>query len=632
MPNTRRTARQNTPSEPSSQLPGVSHKKPKIQRGLMTNTIDKEVTEKHPSYCWADAGENNADGTVHHFKLDITGAEGSFRVERGDTVLLRSGDVPLSRLGAPLAPPSKSFVARIEHMWEKSQKKRSRVPDMKIRVRWFLEKQDIEGLTGNFTGPISRQKLLQNMSSRDVVWSDQWDDNEVSTILDKCQIILRRPSLDPLPSLLPDRVFLYRYSISFGSLTNRGTAVVTAYDGPNDPWPEKEPDNNDSSVASSSRMDSRKFGTDSQEASSESSSSSDEESSDEDSVLSRERGLVTEGSTTKGNINIGRNYQVVVPPFNPTLQVKSRKPVKVWEPSSILSEEARSSYLSRVADILVPFLKENHLLAEEPYSPLPVAQVEAAHVAAGDPKPPTLSSMSTASSLPGTGKGSRLTRECKVDAILAVLHEKEYNVQLALDAIAQSPRDYLTIWTKTEKEIFISGFRRYSGSLRMISKGLAPSKNFKDVVDFHYRFKIPDQFRRYQAKKREQALRMMKCIEERRYHDSIAAPRNESDNRKIRKDKSQEESGLAKRAGDWPRLGSSDVVGSVEERRVAARDLYLEVQSVVGSEKLMLLASAVKSLRKRPVEDLKETLVETLQDHPDLLERFMAFLPRRFRN
>ena len=55
----------------------------------------------------------------------------------------------------------------------------------------------------------------------------------------------------------------------------------------------------------------------------------------------------------------------------------------------------------------------------------------------------------------------------------------------------------------------------------MISKNIDFSKGVKEVIDYHYRFKIPDQFRRYQEKKRDQSVRMMECIETRRYHDSL---------------------------------------------------------------------------------------------------------------
>jgi len=43
------------------------------------------------------------------------------------------------------------------------------------------------------------------------------------------------------------------------------------------------------------------------------------------------------------------------------------------------------------------------------------------------------------------------------------------------------------------------------------------------------------------------------------------------------------------------------------------------------------LAAAVKSLKDGEIEDVKDTFVEVLQDHPDLLDRFLSFLPKRYR-
>jgi len=137
----------------------------------------------------------------------------------------------------------------------------------------------------------------------------------------------------------------------------------------------------------------------------------------------------------------------------------------------------------------------------------------------------TLSDVSTASSM--SQNCNTLTRECKIDDLLAIFHNKKYDVAAALDAVALSPRDYVTSWSAKEKDLFDTGFRRYAGSLRMISKGIAISKSFKDVVDYHYRFKIPDQFRRYQDKKRESAVQMMNIVEGRKSAESIIQSRSD---------------------------------------------------------------------------------------------------------
>lgn len=44
------------------------------------------------------------------------------------------------------------------------------------------------------------------------------------------------------------------------------------------------------------------------------------------------------------------------------------------------------------------------------------------------------------------------------------------------------------------------------------------------------------------------------------------------------------------------------------------------------------LALAVKSLAKDgEIEDVRDMFVEVLRDHPDLLDSFLEFLPKRYR-
>jgi hypothetical protein len=261
-------------------------------------------------------------------------------------------------------------------------------------------------------------------------------------------------------------------------------------------------------------------------SSSSSTSSPSPTSGDEGSLdYSQEGDIVeTEGSTAKGNIFIGPEHQVYVPPFVPGQKVASRNPTLVWKPG--VPDEILDGYLRDASKILNEYMEQNGLVINDPYAPLPSARVEAMVQAENNGKPMTLSRMSTASSL--SQEHNELTRECKLDQLLTTLKDHDYNPKEALGYVAAHPRDYLTIWTQKERDSFNSVFRRHSGSLRMISKALAGSKTFKDVVDYHYRFKIPDQFRRYQEKKREQAVRMMECVEHRRSLETSILPRDEA--------------------------------------------------------------------------------------------------------
>jgi hypothetical protein len=96
---------------------------------------------------------------------------------------------------------------------------------------------DVQQLKGTFAGPITKQQLLSIITNRDLVLSNQYDDNDILTVLDKCTVVDRQPGEDiPPPDAMPPGVFVSRYRISFGDIP--GASILTAYDGENQPWPD----------------------------------------------------------------------------------------------------------------------------------------------------------------------------------------------------------------------------------------------------------------------------------------------------------------------------------------------------------------------------------------------------------
>jgi hypothetical protein len=221
---------------------------------------------------------------------------------------------------------------------------------------------------------------------------------------------------------------------------------------------------------------------------------------------------IDEGTTEQRYIRVGKDHQVFVSPFNPNLNSVSRHPSMVWKPGMI-SQDCIDKYVVAAAKVLTPFLRERRWTQEEPYAPFPTARLEEISKSLKQQRLPTLSSVSTVSSLATKGNGA--LREVDADALLRNLHASQYDVKDALQIVSASPRDFVTVWTQHEKNVFDACFRRYSGSLRAIYKGMG-NKVLQEVIDYHYRFKIPDQFRRFQERKREQAVRMLECIETRR--------------------------------------------------------------------------------------------------------------------
>lgn len=488
---------------------------------------------------------------------------------------------------------------------------------------------DVQQLKGTFAGPLTKQQLLATITNRDLVLSNQYDDNDVLTVLDKCTVVNRRPGEEiPPPDMIPRGVFVSRYSISFGDTP--GTSILTVYDGENQPWPDSmveateviKPEDDPKILHNEVEGEADYEGTSNAGRNSSfrdtyfgeaDTDGTFEESGSETSEL-----LLSEGTNTKGKIQIGPEHQANLDSFDVDQQVVSRNPQLIWLKAAG-STANMDKYLTGAAEILFEYLEQNGLLTQEPYFPFPEEKTEDFLNELGLTSM-TLSNLSTGSSM--TKPRSKLTRECKLDQIIELLHTKEYNVDAALHEIKSSPQDYVTLWTKMERDLFDNGFRRYSGSLRMIAANSLVSKNFKDAVDYHYRFKIPGQFRRNQDKKREHAVRMMEIIENRRSEDTSIVPKDDG-----RRRSQSDASGRT----DWSKTSVFDVIGVVDERRTSAKDLLFDIQQAVGTEKMKQICRAIKSLHSKSVGDLKDRAEEILQSHPGLLDRFLDYLPKRFR-
>ena len=375
----------------------------------------------------------------------------------------------------------------------------------------------------------------------------------MATICGPCYVLYRQPDADNAIPDMPNNAFVCRYSLEFGDEYVR----VVPYAGENDDWTlvaslagtASSSKKHDASTfikrgryrKPSHRGQNRIYGAADDYGASETAdtdtSAVDSESDDE----SEDFGSDDEESTERRDIRIGPEHQVRVPKFVPNRNVAAtyRNPTLVWKPGNISRQEL-DAYLESVSRILTPYLRKNGLTPDQPYSPLPRDIMEA-EVQTSKVEKPTLSQICTSSSL--STKRNRLLRECNSEALLSLLSQKKYNVRAAIAAVETSPRDYLTVWSTDEKDIFSSGFRRYSGSLRMIAKGIAPTKDFKDVIDYYYRFKIPDQFRRLTDMKREQAVRIMECIETRRSINAVIPTPSERTG--------QNENGRRQIAGEW---------------------------------------------------------------------------------
>ncbi len=327
-------------------------------------------------------------------------------------------------------------------------------------------------------------------------------------------------------------------------------------------------------------------------------------------------------------IQVGPDHQVKVPKFVANQynmsNIVSRKPVRMWKPDKI-SQEGTDDYIEQAAHILTPYLRQHHLTQEEPYAPFPTQRMEELSRSLSRQRLPTLSSVSTVSSLT-THKVDAL-REFNIDALLRNLHVSNYNVRAAIAAIEASPMDYLVAWSSHEKARFNTGFRRYSGSLRAIYKGMG-SKSLSDVIDYHYRFKIPDQFRKIQERKREQAIRMLEVIETKRNLNAPIVVSTGIPGERPSLSRGAFDEGDK---GDWTKTGSSSLAVSLEERRVKAKELLLDVEAKFGRNKMMKVFEVFKHADETSIPECKNKLLEIFTGHRDFQSRFLEFMPQQLR-
>ena len=361
-----------------------------------------------------------------------------------------------------------------------------------------------------------------------MILSNQADDNALTTIAGEVQVVYRRPESDnPLPSM-PVDMFACRYSMSFagrGDSSSEGFVRIIPFVGKDDKWedcvtsvgerailnrrqdeePAKQRMPIISSPSASTKKRHRYYSDD-----------SDDSSSGE---FPSGNAVISEGAIDHRNTRVGYEHQVSVPKFDSSIKPKivSRNPKPVWKPGQA-SREAVQSYMTKASAILIPYLQKKGLTHTDPYSPLAWEHMEALTKEMGVNKLPTLSTICTASAL--SEKRTDMLREVDADALMRHLHVHSYKADDALRAIEAAPKKFVTSMTMAQKDIVDSAFRRYAGSFRMVYKALAPAKTLQDVIDYIYRYKIPDQYRLFQETKREAAIRMLESIESRRKNNA----------------------------------------------------------------------------------------------------------------
>jgi hypothetical protein len=316
--------------------------------------------------------------------------------------------------------------------------------------------------------------------------------------------------------------FFCRYNITIeppSKSSGKGKIIITPYEGPDEEDEVEEEDflstkrtRTESSVSQGSNMEQEGGTTGSEIDSTESIDNipkSVEVADDDDSSLSitdrrsRKQPSITEGNATL-KIKVGLEHQATIPP-----QINKRKytpkrnsPSAVWQPQMI-TDVKLNAYFKDAENILREYMKKKGMDMTRSL-------------------PHNVPSVFSASDSTARTSSHCAYREFNVDDLMFLLHDHNYNTTTALRGLKNYPEDYLFIWTREDKALYNVGFQKHASNLHNISKNIKETKNHKDVVDYHYRFKIPDQFKRFQDLKREQSRRMLEAGERLRLNEYLS--------------------------------------------------------------------------------------------------------------
>lgn len=546
------------------------------------------------------SGERFHGGIPYYDTVEIGRKHSNVTLNVGDSVVFldpsKVKDIPFScSLPVRTASP---YIGRVEAIWLDKD------DECCFRCRWYYKKDDIRRMKKSYSN-IPRSKLLGFMTDNDLLLGTVTDDCYIKSIRTKCSVYRSTAFQRDEPQEMPPNP---AYRCCFDVTINpNGVVKATAYDGQDDEYESMSPAKRIKIVNSNSENSD----DDGSEGSYESGSDDDREtksrdmdddnSSTEESVKPPRTPVISEG-TTNHKITIGDEHQAIIPTLggNSIRRNRDSPPDMVWEPNKI-SDSELEKYVEEAGYILKHYMKSTGMA---PARHVP-HHLDLRHI--------TLPHMHC--------------REFNIDQIFKVLHDEAYNTSQALKAITKDPESFLYIWTKEEKVLYDIGFKNHYNAIRFITKGLGDKKNHKDVVDYFYRFKIPDQFRSYQDQKRDQARRILECVEKHRRDEYLSPECTVST------------SGIAtkKLPQTWIKTGGGDSndIGAIESRRQDANDLLNDAKDALGSDKYLDLVNLLKALNSRvlSIPEVRDGFSKLLErDHKSLFERFETFLPKKFRS
>ena len=674
-------------------------KKVRHEEGGSDCSPEKTVRElSKPSYRWIGEG-TKSDATrssieYEGLEIDFTNMktttwtpQSPFVVRLGDAVTISSDNAPwydsrskksedvqnceaipiyndLASRGPGLGSLD-PYIGVVERLWEETEdsskigsgqrKKKGKsiksfksTSRMMMRTRWFFKKEDLEGIRGSFVveGTANeggtKDEVLARMSSQDLVLTDQSDDNVVTSIIGKARVLKRKTGDQSIQEdrTDPNGCFVCRYNLTLCLADSHGKDAVAVK---LIPWAD------DTDVFADFGEVSNPI-TDNYGCNLARNDNNYVTPFSPSSLTMSPRRVASEGGAFLGKIRIGDHHQAEIPPqldlqrkislrglVNPPSQ---RIPALVWDPATDEGNHV-DDFLEEACSLLGKHMKTVGL---EPFH-------EANYIGSLDAE-----------------AEAKTPREINIVSLLTELHECRGDARKAIKRIEDRPEMFMTIWNKNDAERFDASYRIYRESIRMIANTLG-ERNCKEVVDYQYRFKYCENFRRFMRKKREKAEEIMATVEDRMLNEKM-----KEDEKKVRGENdvdssvSSEEEGkvsastidgggaaagsvltavpaargvgpVNNRVRTWFRTGGGerDAVGANQQRRNVACGILAQVRERIGDDAYETLARSLKACcngnqtADGVLLDVKSTAEDIMKSHPDLLERFMAFLPKEIR-
>jgi hypothetical protein len=387
-----------------------------------------------------------------------------------------------------------------------------------------------------------------------------------------------------------------------------------------------------------------------------------------------------EGSVLRHSIQIGPNYQASVPSFSsepsshPTYSSNREGPAKVvWKPGHI-SDDDFNQFVHRLASLHTPYLRNNRYTSIEPYTALSCDQYEmewAKRTEVDLDAYSTSSTFSTASAL-ATDQRASLLKECDVDAVLELIHDHQYDTNRAWQTIQSNVASISTpIWTIHDKNFYRTEVHHCTGDINGVATKLVRKKSFRDVIDFHYRFYIPDNFRIVRCRILERTMNTLRTLHHaRRRQNGGIHLNNLNSGIDISAASSSSSSHLAQAVADaarnqyershdrslttslsstkiqgntvlsesiistrkrkhWSETSVSEVAVAVDYRLIKSRSLLWDIYSQIGAIKATEVAIQIKKCSEQyALPGSHEDLLMLLDGHPELQQRLQELIPR----